>query len=68
MSGYRGILMTDYMLDIPTNPEELATMLDNYALDWGTVLNFLDTVATRRGITLDTEKVCEIMKSKYGEF
>lgn len=58
--------MTDYKLDIPTNPEELATMLDNYALDWGVVLDFLDTVATRRGITLDRGEVCRIMKDKYG--
>lgn len=67
MSNYRGILVTDYMLDIPTNPEELATLLDNYALDWGTVLNFLDTVATKRGVTLDVEEVSRIMKRKYGE-
>lgn len=63
----RGILVSEYIIDIPTNPEELATMLDNYAQDWGMVLNFLDTVATRRGITLDVEAVCRIMKRKYGE-
>lgn len=67
MSSYRGILMTNYMIDIPSNPEELATLLDNYALDWGTVLVFLDRVATKRGIHLDSAKICEIMKRKYEE-
>ena len=33
MNNYRGtILESFYMIDIPTNPEELATLLDNYAL------------------------------------
>ncbi len=69
MTDYHGsILETHYMIDIPISPEDLASLLDNYALDWGTVLNFLDTVAIRRGISLDKERVCEIMKSKYGEF
>lgn len=65
MSHYRGILMTEYVIDIPTNPEELATLLDDYAEDWGIVLKFLDTVSTKRGIMLDTHKICEIMKKKY---
>lgn len=69
MSDYRGVILESfYMIDIPTDPEELATLLDNCALDWGTVLSFLDTVAVRRGITLNKDRVCEIMKSKYGEF
>ena len=69
MNNYYGnILESYYMIDIPTSPEDLANLLDSYALDWGTVLNFLDTVATKRGIVLDKNKVCEIMKSKYGEF
>ena len=69
MTNYHGaILESFYMIDIPTDPAELASLLDNYALDWGIVLGFLDTVAIKRGIVLDKEKVCEIMKSKYGEF
>lgn len=68
MNDYHGsILESHYMIDIPTSPEELARLLDNYALDWGTVLDFLYIVSIKRGITLDKNKVCEIMKSKYGE-
>ncbi len=61
------ILETHYMIDIPTSPEELATLLDNYALDWGTTLSFFANVANSRGITLDVSKVCEIMTRKYRE-
>ncbi len=61
------ILETHYMIDIPTSPEELATLLDNYALDWGTTLSFFANVAKSRGIVLDVNKVCEIMTRKYGE-
>lgn len=67
MSNRGMLVVSEYLIDIPTNPEELATLLDNYALDWGTVLNFLDTVATKRGIMLDVEAICRIMKRKYGE-
>lgn len=67
MSKFKILDSVDYVLDIPTNPEELATLLDSYALDWGTVLNFIDAVATRRGISIDRERVCEIMIRKYGE-
>ena len=61
------ILETHYMIDLPTSPEELATLLDNYAQDWGIVLNFLDAVATKRGIVLDVHKICEILKRRYAE-
>ena len=68
MNNYRGnILESFYMIDIPTNPEELATLLDNYALDWGTTLSFLSSVARSRGMIIDVDTVSSIMKRKYGE-
>jgi len=66
MSTYFGILETAYMVDIPTSPEELATLLDNYAIDWGTVLGFLAKVARSRGIILDVDTVSKLMMKKYG--
>ena len=66
MSTYFGILETAYMVDIPTSPEELATLLDNYARDWGTVLGFLAKVARSRGIILDVDTVSKLMMKKYG--
>ena len=66
MSTYFGILETAYMVDIPTNPEELATLLDNYAGDWGTVLGFMAKVARSRGIILDVDAVSKLMMKKYG--
>ena len=66
MSTYFGILETAYMVDISTSPEELATLLDNYAIDWGTVLGFLAKVARSRGIILDVDTVSKLMMKKYG--
>ena len=64
---YQGtILEIFYMIDIPTNPEELATLLDSYALDWGTTLSFLAKVAATRGVVLDIDTVAKIMRNKYG--
>ncbi len=60
------ILESHYMIDIPTDPELLASMLDANARDWAEVLHFLDTVSQRRGIILETHKVVEIMKRKLG--
>ena len=39
------ILENHYMIDIPTDPELLASMLDANARDWAEVLHFLDTVS-----------------------
>lgn len=52
---------------IPTNPEELADMLDTYARDWGEVLVFLNNVAKSQGIELDTVRVSESIVKGYGE-
>lgn len=59
---------TQYIITIPTDPEELATLLDDYALDWGTVLNFLDTVSNKNGIHLEVGTIRRIMTEKYKEF
>lgn len=58
---------TQYIITLPTDSDELATLLDNYANDWTIVLDFIDTVATKRGVTLDVREVSRIMKRKYGE-
>lgn len=68
MNNYQGsILESFYMIDIPTNPEELTILLDNYAMDWGNVLNFLASVAKSRGVIIDVDTVSNIMQRKFGE-
>lgn len=59
---------TQYIITIPTDPEELATLLDNCAHDWGVVLNFLATVSNRNGIQLEVGTISRIMIDKYKEF
>jgi len=66
MSYQGSILESFYMIDIPTNPEELATFLDNYTEDWGVTLSFLAKVAGSRGTHLDIDTVSKIMRKKYG--
>lgn len=60
------VLESYYMIDIPTDPIELASMLDNYSQDWGITLSFLARVALSRGIILDVDTVSKIMRKKYG--
>lgn len=50
-----------------TNPTEVAAMLDEYAGDWRIVLEFLDAVAKKSGITFYRNAVVKIMKDKYRE-
>ena len=57
------ILNHDPLLMLPTNPEELAVLLDTYSTDWWEVLSFLDRVAEWKGIVIDkTEVIAQMMK------
>lgn len=56
---------TQYIITIPTDSEELATLLDNHAGDWGEVLQFLEGLAHSQGIVIKGREVGEIMRKKY---
>jgi len=56
---------TQYIITIPTDSEELATLLDNHAGDWGEVLQFLEGLALSQGIVFKRREVAEIMRKKY---
>lgn len=56
---------TQYIITIPTDSEELATLLDNHAGDWGEVLQFLEGLANTQGIVFKRREVAEIMRKKY---
>lgn len=54
-------------LTFSTNPRELAADLDEYATDWYVVLEFLDTVAKKRGIPFFRNGVLKIMRERYSQ-
>lgn len=56
---------TAYILTIPTDSEELATLLENHAGDWAPVLSFFESLAHSRCIALKSREVAEIMRKKY---
>ena len=56
---------TQYIITIPTDSEELATLLENHAGDWAPVLDFLDDVSASQGIVINRREVAEIMRKKY---
>lgn len=56
---------TQYIITIPTNSEELANLIDNYAHDWSPVLDFFDSVSKSQGITINKREVAEILRKKY---
>lgn len=56
-----------HLIIIPTDPKELAVLLDTYAQDWGMVLNFLEGIAHKSGIPLETDSVSKIMTVQYLE-
>lgn len=56
---------TNYMINVPTNPEELAVLLDNFAGDWQAVLEFINNIAIRQSIVFNSKEVSEIMRKKY---
>lgn len=54
-----------YMIVIPIDSEEVATLLENHAMDWGAVLNFLDSIARKQNLVFNKREVAEIMRKKY---
>lgn len=50
-------LENDPMLYVPTDPKELAQLLDIYATDWIATLNFFCGLAKSRGIIIIREDV-----------
>lgn len=56
----------NYTVSIPTDVEELDTMLDVYTYDWAVVLDFLCAVANKQGLHIDKRAVAHKMAEKYG--
>lgn len=66
--SYQGAILENWkLLNLPTDPEELATLLEVYAKDWSLVLDFLGKMAVRHGIILEVSKVRQIMTERYSE-
>ena len=61
------ILENIYMIDIPTNSEDLATLIYNNSYDWAVVLDFFDQVAKKRGIVIKTLEVADMIRQLNGE-
>lgn len=64
---YRGDVVFTPTLQIPTDPDELAVLLDTYSRDWGENLLFLSNLAKKFGIPLDTVSVSEKVLELIGE-
>lgn len=56
---------TQYIITLPTDSDELARLLDNYAQDWAIVLDFIDTVSKRQGVIINRKEVAEKMRKMY---
>lgn len=52
-------------LKINLDPQYVSHLLDEYALDWGTVLAFLGNVANSQNVFLDEEEVERLMTELY---
>lgn len=61
------ILNTSPLIQIPTDPDELAVLLDTYSRDWAENLLFLSNLAKKFGIPLDTVSVSEKVLELIGE-
>jgi hypothetical protein len=61
------ILETSPLLMIPTDPDELAVLLDVYSRDWAENLFFLSNLAKKFGIPLDTALISEKILELIGE-
>jgi hypothetical protein len=54
-------------ISIPSNPQAVAEMLDNYSGDWFEALKFLAGVADEQGVYFDKSAVTKMLASKYAE-
>ena len=65
---YQGsILENHYMIDIPTETEDLALLIYHNSYDWAVCLDWIDTVAKKRGIIIKTLEVAERIRQLIGE-
>jgi len=67
MSGFQILESVNYMIEIPTDPKELAILLDNYSRDAVETLGFLEKLAKARGITLDSRAVKAQLVKNWNE-
>lgn len=61
------VILDNQKIVLPSNPKELAVLLDKCANDWKAVLSFLYEVSLMDGNMLDVNKVSYEMKKLYEE-
>ena len=64
---YRGVVVNTPLLVIPTDPDELAVLLDVHSRDWAENLFFLGNLAKKFGIPLDTVAISNKVLELIGE-
>jgi hypothetical protein len=57
-----------YWLSVPTDPEELANVLDENSNDWKITLDFLSKFGKASGIPIDTDSVSNIIIERIEEW
>lgn len=55
------------VINIPSNPQDVAAMLDNYSGDWFEALKFLAGIADEQGVHFDKSAVTKMLARKYAE-
>ncbi len=67
-SVYVGSILENVnLIDLPTDPISVASLLDKYATDWEATLDFLCNFSKAKGIEIQRKEVIEILSEKYKE-
>lgn len=61
------ILLQDYLISLPTDSDELASLIYENSGDWEVCLNFLATVAKKQGLILKTWDIAQKIREFIGE-
>jgi hypothetical protein len=69
MKEYKGgnILESTPVFYIPTDEDELASLIYTYSCDWAETLYFFEQLAKARHIILDTVSISEKIRQLIGE-
>jgi len=59
------LVESNYLIQIPTDSQELASLLWNYSTDWAEALEFVDRYCKSQGIVIKKQEVIEIIKTQY---
>ena len=65
---YRGSILENVsMFIIPTDEEEIASMIYTHSYDWSVVLDFFDKMARAKHIVFDAVSISEKIRQLIGE-